>query len=77
VSAPEDFGAVMAAWAARTPAVDALVLIGSRERDGDDAVWRADAHSDWYFQIILLLLWHLLQLVLIFHIQFFYSLLEI
>ena len=52
MSAPEDFGAVMAAWAARTPAVEALILIGSRERGGGDAVWRADAQSDWDFQII-------------------------
>ena len=42
----------MTAWAERTPAVKALVLIGSRERQAGDAVWRADAHSDWDFQII-------------------------
>jgi hypothetical protein len=57
VKAPEqpqssDFGGAMAAWAAREPTVSGLVLIGSRQRDPGDAVWRADAQSDWDFQII-------------------------
>ncbi len=42
----------MTAWAERTPAVKALVLIGSRERQASDAVWRADDQSDWDFQVI-------------------------
>ena len=42
----------MTAWAARTPWVEALILIGSRERAESDAVWSADAQSDWDFQII-------------------------
>ena len=50
-SAP-DFGARMAAWAAREPTVSGLVLIGSRERAATDRVWRPDAQSDWDFQII-------------------------
>ena len=52
MSAPADFGAIMTAWADRTPAVKGLVLIGSRERPAGDVVWRADAQSDWDFQII-------------------------
>lgn len=52
MSAPADFGAVMTAWAERTPAVEGLVLIGSRERATSDDVWSADAQSDWDFQII-------------------------
>jgi hypothetical protein len=51
-SVENDFGAAMTEWAARTPAVKGLVLIGSRERQASDAVWRADAQSDWDFQII-------------------------
>ncbi len=42
----------MTAWAERTPTVKGLVLIGSRERPAGDAVWGADAQSDWDFQII-------------------------
>lgn len=42
----------MTAWAERTPEVVALVLIGSRERQVTDDVWRADAESDWDFQIV-------------------------
>ena len=42
----------MTAWAERTPAVEGLVLIGSRERATSDDVWSADAQSDWDFQII-------------------------
>jgi hypothetical protein len=42
----------MTAWAERTPTVKGLVLIGSRERAAGDAVWGADAQSDWDFQII-------------------------
>ncbi len=49
---PPDFGQVMAAWAAGDPAVSGLVLIGSRQREAGDAVWRADAQSDWDFQLI-------------------------
>ncbi|MBC7368427.1 MAG: hypothetical protein H7343_16720 [Undibacterium sp.] len=52
MSASEDFGAIMMAWAVRTPAIKALVLIGSRERQTSDAVWRADDQSDWDFQVI-------------------------
>jgi len=52
VSAAGDFGAMMKAWAEQTPAVRGLVLIGSRERATTDALWRADAGSDWDFQII-------------------------
>jgi len=42
----------MAEWARQQPAIGALVLIGSRVRDADDPVWRADGQSDWDFQII-------------------------
>lgn len=42
----------MTAWAERTPSVNALTLIGSRERQATDVVWRADKQSDWDFQII-------------------------
>ena len=42
----------MSAWAARTPAVSGLVLIGSRERPQADALEQADVHSDWDFQVI-------------------------
>jgi hypothetical protein len=47
-----DLGGVMSDWAQRTPAVKALVLIGSRERSATDEIWRPDAESDWDFQII-------------------------
>ncbi len=52
MSIPVDFGEAMTAWAQRTPAVKALVLIGSRERKATDEIWRADPESDWDFQII-------------------------
>lgn len=42
----------MADWAAHEPVVSGLVLIGSRERSSRDRIWRADAESDWDFQII-------------------------
>ncbi len=42
----------MTAWARRQPAVTGLTLIGSRVRPAGDAVWRADGHSDWDFQVI-------------------------
>ena len=42
----------MAAWARAHPDVQALVLIGSRQRSETDAVWKADPNSDWDFQII-------------------------
>ena len=41
----------IAKWAAHQPAIDALVLMGSRVRASDDNVWRADPQSDWDFQI--------------------------
>jgi hypothetical protein len=47
-----DFGAIMTAWAERTPSVSGLVLIGSRERASTNKLEYADAHSDWDFQII-------------------------
>jgi hypothetical protein len=52
VSAVENFADIVAAWAQREPSVQALVLIGSQSRRPDDPVWRADAQSDWDFQII-------------------------
>lgn len=52
MSQVEKFVDHLATWAAREPSVQALVLIGSRVRPADDRVWRADAHSDWDFQII-------------------------
>ena len=42
----------ISSWAAKEEAVLGLVLIGSRVRDEADPVWRADAQSDWDFQII-------------------------
>ena len=42
----------MTAWAERTPSVNALTLIGSRERPASDALWRPDKQSDWDFQIV-------------------------
>jgi len=47
-----DFGEAMTQWADRDPAISGLVLIGSRERPETDELWRADAHSDWDFQVI-------------------------
>lgn len=52
MSGPINFADVMAAWAAKEPSIQALVLIGSRVRDRSDEVWRADAHSDWDFHVI-------------------------
>lgn len=46
-----DVGAVVAAWAARTPSVSGLVLIGSRARPAAP-LGGADRHSDWDFHII-------------------------
>jgi hypothetical protein len=45
-------GEKAAAWAAAEPSVEALVLIGSRMRAASDAVWAADAQSDWDFLVI-------------------------
>lgn len=42
----------MTDWADHEPAVQALILIGSQVRATQDTVWRADAQSDWDFQII-------------------------
>ena len=47
-----DFGEAMTQWADRNPAISGLVLIGSRERPETDELWRADAYSDWDFQVI-------------------------
>ena len=47
-----DLGSLLGEWAARTPSIEALILIGSRERAASDSVWRADPNSDWDFQII-------------------------
>jgi hypothetical protein len=52
MNSANDFGKIMAAWAAQEPAISGLVLIGSRERPKRDVVWRPDAQSDWDFQII-------------------------
>ena len=52
MSAAGNFDAAVTAWAARESAVSGLVLVGSRVRAADDAVWRADAQSDWDFQLI-------------------------
>lgn len=42
----------LAEWAARSAAVKAVVLIGSRARAGDDPLWQPDATSDWDFHVI-------------------------
>jgi len=42
----------MAAWAGKTPEIQGLMLIGSRERAAADTVWSADALSDWDFYVI-------------------------
>ena len=52
MSPVRNFAEVVAAWAGREPTMEALVLIGSQTREADDAVWRADAQSDWDFQIV-------------------------
>ncbi len=46
------FGEKITRWANAEPTVSGLVLIGSRVREERDAVWRADAQSDWDFQVI-------------------------
>ena len=52
MSKQPDFGEAMARWADQNQAISGLVLIGSRERPDTDELWRADAHSDWDFQVI-------------------------
>jgi hypothetical protein len=52
MSTQADFGKAMTQWADRNPAISGLVLIGSRERPETDELRRADAHSDWDFQVI-------------------------
>jgi len=52
MSKQPDFGEAMARWADQNQAISGLVLIGSRERPDTDKLWRADAHSDWDFQVI-------------------------
>ena len=47
-----DLATVLQEWSLREPSVSGLVLIGSRQRSESDLVWRADADSDWDFQII-------------------------
>jgi hypothetical protein len=47
-----DFGAIMAGWAERDHSISGLALIGSHARPGDNALERADAHSDWDFHVI-------------------------
>jgi len=47
-----DFGEAMAQWANRNPTISGLVLIGSRAHPDADLFLRADAHSDWDFQVI-------------------------
>jgi len=46
------FGETFSAWAAGERSVRGLALIGSRERAAGDAVWKADAESDWDFYVI-------------------------
>lgn len=46
------FADQVTAWAASEPSVRAVALIGSHVRDESDQVWRADAQSDWDFQIV-------------------------
>jgi hypothetical protein len=52
MTAPFDFGSVLTEWAVKEPTVSGLVLIGSRERAEEDAIWRADCESDWDFHLI-------------------------
>jgi hypothetical protein len=47
-----DFSENIANWAAIESSVQGVILIGSRVRAEEDAVWRADLQSDWDFQII-------------------------
>jgi len=42
----------VATWAARSPEVAAIVLIGSHARETGDNTAGADAHSDWDFHLI-------------------------
>src|ERR1700756_1929823 len=42
----------MAEWAAKSPHVKGLVLIGSRQRSSSDRLQAADDQSDWDFQVI-------------------------
>jgi len=42
----------MTEWANRQPAIEGLVLIGSRQRPADAALEVADAESDWDFHVI-------------------------
>lgn len=49
---PNDFGGKLASWANQQTSITGLVLIGSRERAESDAIWRADAESDWDFHVI-------------------------
>ena len=42
----------VAAWAARSPEIVAVVLIGSRARETGDSIAGADGHSDWDFHLI-------------------------
>jgi len=46
------FAARVATWAASSPEVAAIVLIGSHVRETGDDVARADVHSDWDFHLI-------------------------
>ena len=46
------FAARVATWAASSPEVSAIVLIGSRARETGDDTARADVHSDWDFHVI-------------------------
>lgn len=48
----KDFGQKIAEWAAGEPSIEAIALIGSRVRDPEDPVWRADAQSDWDFHVL-------------------------
>lgn len=45
-------GEKIATWARNEPSVCALVSIGSRTRGREGDLWKADAHSDWDFQVI-------------------------
>src|SRR5687767_10203081 len=47
-----DLAEHVAIWANREPSVQAVVLIGSRAGADRDLLSRADANSDWDFQIV-------------------------
>jgi hypothetical protein len=47
-----DFSHALTEWANRQPAVEGLVLIGSRQRPADAQWEAADAQSDWDFHVI-------------------------